>query len=301
MGPKAPASVRTVYSILSDPLIFSATTFTAMMTLGWYVYASKLKKNSRVLDQHTTKQFKLLEKIKINHNTSLYRFALPNPTDVLGLPIGQHISIIINIEGKEVVRNYTPTSGNETKGYFDLVIKTYPKGLVSKYISQLEIGDKIDIQGPKGAYSYTPNVMKEIIMIAGGTGLTPMLPIIRATLKNTQDKTKLTLIYANNTVNDILLKGELDRLERKYSDQFCVHHVLATPPLPSSPCLLNDYSIGFITKDVLAKWLPLPSKDIQLLLCGPDLMLNSITESIVELGFDPPKEVSKLTDQVFKF
>ncbi|CAO3610486.1 unnamed protein product [Cunninghamella echinulata] len=312
MAPKAPASVRTVYSILSDPLIFSATTLTAMMTLGWYVYASKFKRTTRVLDQHMTKQFKLLEKIKINHNTSLYQFALPHSKDVLGLPVGKYISISINIDGKEVVRNYTPTSGNETKGYFDLIIKTYPTGLVSNYISQLEIGDKIDIQGPKGTYSYTPNVMKEIAMIAGGTGLTPMLPIIRSTLRNTQDKTKLTLIYANNTIDDILLKGELDRLERKYSDQFRVHHVLAIPPptataittsSPTSPSkpLLNDYSIGFVTKEVLARWLPSPSKDIQLLLCGPPPMIADVEKFVIELGFDPPKEVSKLTDQVFKF
>jgi cytochrome-b5 reductase len=52
-----------------------------------------------------------------------YRFALPKPTDVLGLPIGQHISVITTIDGEDVVRNYTPTTGNETKGYFDLVIK----------------------------------------------------------------------------------------------------------------------------------------------------------------------------------
>lgn len=52
-----------------------------------------------------------------------YRFALPRPTDTLGLPIGQHISIQANIDGKNVQRSYTPTTLDEDKGYFDLVVK----------------------------------------------------------------------------------------------------------------------------------------------------------------------------------
>ncbi|SAM00381.1 hypothetical protein [Absidia glauca] len=244
MAPRAPASVRTVYSILADPLILGTTCTAAVMSLGWYYYVSK--KPSRILDQHITKKFKLVEKIKINHNTSLYRFALPKPTDVLGLPIGQHISVITTIDGEDVVRNYTPTTGNETKGYFDLVIKTYPEGNVSKYMAGLEPGDSISVQGPKGAYSYTPNT-------------------------------------------------ELDRLERQYADQFRVHHTLADPP--------TDWQqgVGFVTKDTLAAWMPAPADDIQLLLCGPPSMMMDIEKATTDLGYTPPRSVSKLTDQVFKF
>ncbi|KAI8081355.1 uncharacterized protein BX664DRAFT_340194 [Halteromyces radiatus] len=293
MGPRAPASVRTVYSILSDPLILGTTTAVAVMTMAWYFYASK--KPSRILDQHTIKQFKLLEKLEINHNTSLYRFSLPRPTDVLGLPIGQHISIITCIDGEDVVRNYTPTTGNETRGYFDLVIKTYPTGTVSKYMANLKPGDTIDVQGPKGSYFYTPNVMKEIGMIAGGTGITPMLPIIKAILRNPKDTTKLTLIYANNALEDILLKSELDRLERAYPDQFRVHHVLALPP--------KDWAqgIGYVTKETLATWMPAPADNIQLLVCGTPEMMIDIEKATIELGYNPPRSISKLTDQVFKF
>lgn len=52
-----------------------------------------------------------------------YRFGLPRNDDVLGLPIGQHITLIVDINGKEVSRSYTPTSSDEDKGYFELVIK----------------------------------------------------------------------------------------------------------------------------------------------------------------------------------
>jgi ferredoxin-NADP reductase len=56
---------------------------------------------------------------------SSYRFGLPHPEDVLGLPIGQHISISAEINGKDVMRSYTPTTNDATKGHFDLVIKVH--------------------------------------------------------------------------------------------------------------------------------------------------------------------------------
>lgn len=56
-----------------------------------------------------------------------YRFALPNKDDVLGLPIGQHVTLIANINGKEVSRSYTPTSSDEDKGFFELVVKVGDK------------------------------------------------------------------------------------------------------------------------------------------------------------------------------
>jgi NAD(P)H-flavin reductase len=52
-----------------------------------------------------------------------YRFALPHPQDVLGLPIGQHISVQATIAGKNITRNYTPTSSDDDVGYFDFLIK----------------------------------------------------------------------------------------------------------------------------------------------------------------------------------
>lgn len=56
-----------------------------------------------------------------------YRFGLPKPTDCLGLPIGQHISVSAEIDGKSIVRSYTPTTLDDDKGHFDLVVKVSPQ------------------------------------------------------------------------------------------------------------------------------------------------------------------------------
>ncbi|KAG1151929.1 hypothetical protein G6F37_005000 [Rhizopus arrhizus] len=292
---RAPVSVRKMVQILRDPVIFtSVATITVISTLGtWYYYSRKVP--TRVLDQHIVKEFKLQQVTPINHNTSIYRFALPRQDDVLGLPIGQHVTLVANIDDKEVLRSYTPISSDEDKGYFELLIKTYPSGALSQYISKLKVGDKIGVRGPKGAFTYSPNMTKEIGMVAGGTGITPMLQIIKAILRNPKDKTKISLIFGNVTKADILLEKELAYLSEKHPEQLSVYHVLNESP--------EDWNqgVGFITKDILEQRLPKPSSDVKILVCGPPPLVKSVVNSTTELGFEPPRTISKLTDQVFKF
>jgi len=87
-------------------------------------------------------------------------------------------------------------------------------------------------------------------MIASGTGITPMLQIIRAALKNPADNTRLSLIYANVNVEDILLKKELDDLVAAHPHCFSVYYVLNNTPQGWAG------SVGFVTKEQIDKCLP---------------------------------------------
>ncbi|KAI0669968.1 NADH-cytochrome b5 reductase [Trametes maxima] len=252
-------------------------------------------KRKPVLDPQVWKEFPLKQKIVISPNTAIYRFALPHPEDVLGLPIGQHVSVQAEINGKDIMRSYTPTSSDDDLGHFDLLIKAYEKGNISRYISLLKIGDKVRIKGPKGQFRYAPGLARELGMIAGGTGITPMLQIIRAALKNPLDRTKLSLIYANVNPEDILLKKELDELASKHSHRFRVFYVLNNPP-PSW-----DGGVGFVTKEHIEKQLPPTDKDIKVLMCGPPPMITAMKKHLAELNYPAPRTVSKLEDQVFCF
>ena len=190
----------------------------------------------RVLDPEVFQDFELKAKKVVSHNVAIYRFSLPRPTDVLGLPIGQHISLAATPEGasKQVVRSYTPVTSDEEEGYFDLLIKSYPTGNISKHLTTLKVGDTMKVRGPKGAMKYTPNMRKHIGMIAGGSGITPMLQIIRAIIRGRprhggNDQTKVDLIFANVNPDDILLKDDLDRLAKE-DDDFNVYYVLNNAP-----------------------------------------------------------------------
>ena len=185
-------------------------------------------------------------------NPPRYRFGLPSPSSILGLPIGQHISIGANItqpdgSTKEIVRSYTPISGDHQPGYFDLLIKSYPQGNISKHMAGLGVGQSIRVRGPKGAFVYTPNMVRHFGMIAGGTGITPMLQVVRAIIRGRAagDRTEVDLIFANVTPQDILLKEDLDALTKE-DKGFRVHFVLDKPPEGWTG------GVGFVTADMIS-------------------------------------------------
>lgn len=199
--------------------------------------------------------------LSLHHNSAhtnvqaSYRFSLPTPKSILGLPIGQHISIAAtlpitdasgNTVSKEVVRSYTPISSDHQPGHFDLLLKSYPTGNISKYMASLIVGQTIKVKGPKGNMVYTPNMVRAFGMIAGGTGITPMLQIIRAIVRGraTGDKTEINLIFANVGREDILLKEDLDELA-KTDSRFNVHYVLNNPPEKW------DGGVGFVTPEMI--------------------------------------------------
>ncbi|THH34119.1 hypothetical protein EUX98_g36 [Antrodiella citrinella] len=263
----------------------------AVVTSAFIYWKFSSSKRKPVLDPQVWQEFTLKEKVVVSPNTAIYRFALPHPEDVLGLPIGQHISVAAEINGKEIVRSYTPTSSDDNLGHFDLLIKAYELGNISKHVSLLKIGDNIRVKGPKGQFNYHPSLSRALGMIAGGTGITPMLQIIRAALKNPADRTKLNLIYANVNPEDILLKKELDELAAKHPSRFEVFYVLNNPPAGWTG------GVGFVSKEQIEKHMPPTDENIKILMCGPPPMMNAMKKYLAELKYPAPRTVSKLVDQ----
>ncbi|KAL7420915.1 NADH-cytochrome b5 reductase [Cryptotrichosporon argae] len=293
-----------------DQLVKAAEPYAREIGIAAVVFVSLLlfilQKSStaerKVLDPVEWRSFKLVAKDALSHNTALYRFGLPRPTDCLGLPIGQHISVKAEINGKEVIRSYTPTTLDDDKGHFDLVVKTYEKGNISRYLSLLTIGQEVQIKGPKGKFIYTPTLAPHLLMIAGGTGITPMYQIIKSSLKNPADRTQLRLIYANVEEDDILLRKELEELQAKSNGRFKILHTLNKPPANWTG------AEGFVSKQMIADAMPAGGpgasehgKDGKVLLCGPPPMINAMKAHLAELGYPAPRALSKLEDQVFLF
>lgn len=174
-------------------------------------------------------------------------------------------------------------------------IQTYPQGNISKHVSTLKIGDAISVKGPKGQMRYSSDLAARIGMIAGGTGITPMLQIIRAALKDKSDTTELDLIYANVKEDDILVREELESLAKDNPKRFRVYFFLNEPPKGWQG------GEGFVSKEAIEERLPKPAADSKVLMCGPPPMINAMKKHLEELGFDKPNTVSKLPDQVFCF
>ena len=215
-------------------------------------------------------------------------------------------SYLVDSNGKGVQRSYTPISGDETPGEVTFCIKIYkanehPKfpngGQMSQHLDSLKIGDTIEMRGPKGHMEYkgkgsfTVKLLRKPLesrkakhfgMIAGGTGITPMLQVIHAIVRDPNDEVKVSLIYANQTEDDILVREELESLVKDYPDRFTLHYTLDHPP---SEWI---YSTGFITKEMIQKYLPAPAADktTQILMCGPPPMIKfACVPNLEALGF----------------
>eukprot|EP01025_Chloroclados_australasicus_P043903 TRINITY_DN4713_c0_g2_i1.p2 TRINITY_DN4713_c0_g2~~TRINITY_DN4713_c0_g2_i1.p2 ORF type:complete len:856 (+),score=123.10 TRINITY_DN4713_c0_g2_i1:117-2684(+) len=249
------------------------------------------------LDPKKKIAFPLIEKIVINHNTAIFRFGLQTPQHKFGLPVGKHIFLYAEIDGKTVLRAYTPASSDDDLGHFDLLVKIYrpllPKfprgGLMSQYLDLMKIGDTIDVKGPlgefvylgKGEYSHKHEKKhtRYISMIAGGTGITPMYQVINAILKDSADTTQMALLYANQTEEDILLREELDGLAAKHSN-FKIHYTLDRP----APGW--KYSQGFIDEQMIRNNLFAPGDESIVLMCGPPPMLKfACYPNLEKVGF----------------
>jgi cytochrome-b5 reductase len=262
---------------------------------GENLAAPKAPSKTPVLDPQKFRLFKLAEKTLVSPNVYRFVFALPNSDDVLGLPTGQHIALRAEILGKKVQRSYTPVSNNKDLGRIELLVKVYPQGLMTNHLAAMNVGDEIEIRGPKGAMQYSRTYAKNIGMIAGGTGITPMYQLIRAICEDEEDNTQISLLYASNSEEDILLREELDAFAAKNPHKFKFQHVLAKPK--DSWTGLQ----GFINQDMIKEHLAPATDSSKVLLCGPPPMINAMKKNLAGLGWKEPGAISKASDPVFLF
>eukprot|EP00244_Chara_vulgaris_P013567 TRINITY_DN782_c0_g1_i2.p1 TRINITY_DN782_c0_g1~~TRINITY_DN782_c0_g1_i2.p1 ORF type:complete len:356 (+),score=62.11 TRINITY_DN782_c0_g1_i2:60-1127(+) len=256
------------------------------------------------LDPSAFVSFKLQEVVTLNHNTKLFRFEIPQDME-LGLPVASCVvtraQVGVDANGKPsmVIRPYTPVSDPAQKGFFELLIKVYPNGKMTQYMDKLVPGETLDVKGPITKIPYTANMKKRIGMICGGSGITPMFQVLDRIAKNPDDSTQVTLVFANVSEGDILLRKELDRISFSHPN-VKVFYVI------DRPVKGWEGGVGYITEEMLRKAMPPPSDDNLIMVCGPPGMMRHISGD--KLPDKSQGEVSGLLakmgytkNQVFKF
>ncbi|XP_043542938.1 cytochrome b5 reductase 4 isoform X3 [Chiloscyllium plagiosum] len=231
----------------------------------------------------------LLSKTDVSHDTRLLCFQLP-PGCYLTISIGQHVYLKSNIQDVEVVRPYTPVlptlyvdpkdNGLSCTNIY-LMVKIYPDGLLTPLIDRLQIGDCISVSSPEGNFKQSQlEGITELILLAAGTGFTPMIKLINFALKIPSFR-KLQLLFFNKTEEDILWRDQLDQLALK-DKRFTVEYILSEP----HPEWRGKR--GKIEMSLCSEFLTGRTEELKTLLCicGPTSFTEQAVGFFKQLGFN---------------
>jgi ring-1,2-phenylacetyl-CoA epoxidase subunit PaaE len=200
---------------------------------------------------------------------------------------GQNINIKTNLNGEEIRRTYSLcTSPQENK--LKVAIKKVNGGVFSTYANeQLKKGDVLEVMTPLGRFNTPlhPENKKNYVAFAAGSGITPIISLIKATLA-TEPQSSFTLIYGNRSRSSIIFFEELEGLKNKYMQRFTLIHILSREKTDAA------INFGRITKDkcthLFEKLVDLQHAD-EFFLCGPQEMIMDVQDFLEANGVDEKK------------
>ena len=194
---------------------------------------------------------------------------------------GQYITIKKVLSENELRRAYSicaSPNSNELK----VAVKAVKDGRFSTYATtKLKEGDVLEVAEPEGKFILKPAANKNYIAFAAGSGITPVLSMIKAVLENETSAT-FTLVYGNKSADTTIFKNELDALSEKYSTQFNLHYLFSKE-------LANDSKFGRINKEHTSHFVKNVHSSITFdaaFLCGPEEMITTVSETLQENGFN---------------
>ncbi|BCJ56094.1 hypothetical protein Asp14428_75690 [Actinoplanes sp. NBRC 14428] len=190
---------------------------------------------------------------------------------------GQFFTLVLDIDGRGVRRAYSASSAPGSRR-LALTIKRTPGGVCSAYVQdRVRPGDELRVLGPSGSF-HVARPPKELVLLAAGSGITPVMSILRATLATAAD-TRITLLYGNRTESGIIFGRELTALAGAH-DRLTVRHVLSRPgPDWTGPR-------GRLDPDTVRRELTAlaPGAEAHYYACGPAPMLDGIRAVLDALG-----------------
>lgn len=191
---------------------------------------------------------------------------------------GQYLTITLTIGNAVITRPYSLSSSprESLEGKYMLTIKRVDNGLASEYIlDNWSVGTKVTASEPLGVFTYEPlRDAKQIIGIAGGSGITPFLSLAKAIADGDED-VNLTLIYGSRNKTDALFQDEFNKISAECG-RFSLVNVLSEESA-------EDCEKGFITAELIKKYAPIDG-DYSLFICGPQAMYDFVDKEISSLG-----------------
>ena len=218
--------------------------------------------------------------IQETHDVFTYRFQ-GNPLVRFVYWPGQFCTLVLNIDGKKVLRSYTISSTPTRPYVLEITVKRVPGGLVSNWLADnLKPGDAIDVAGPKGKFALIPGqIPKKVLFVSGGSGVTPLMSMSRW-LYDVSANVDVRFFNAIRSPNDFIFQKELEHLTSSYK--------MFTPIICAASRESDDAWPGLtgrINREMLEKSVP-DFLERHIYMCGPQGFMDAVKNILKETGYD---------------
>ncbi|WP_194768207.1 ferredoxin--NADP reductase [Tamlana sp. I1] len=216
-----------------------------------------------------------------------------NLKETFAFRAGQYITLKTEIDGHEVRRDYSLCVSPKS-GELKVAIKEIEDGTFSAYANNsLKVGDTLEVAPPKGRFIFEPNdsKTKNIAAFVAGSGITPVLSIIKCALEE-EVHSKVILVYGNKTTEDTMFLNELLELQHAYKDRFSIQFVFSQQDE-------DDAIFGRIEKSTVNYVIKNEHKHVEVdayYLCGPEAMIHTVKDVLTEHNTD----ASRIHYELFK-
>lgn len=192
---------------------------------------------------------------------------------------GQYVTIKAIINGEEIRRSYSISSA-PSSNELRVVVKAVENGIFSNYAkNQLKVGDNLEVGIPEGKFVVENRDAKIFVAFAAGSGITPIISIIKDVLEK-KDDTTFILIYGNKTIEDTIYFNEINALQQQYLGRFFVHYTF-TKANPDGSLFgrIERSTVNFVLKNKHSE-----KRVDEYFLCGPEDMIKKVTDVLKENG-----------------
>jgi ring-1,2-phenylacetyl-CoA epoxidase subunit PaaE len=224
--------------------------------------------------------FFLKVKYVVKETDNAVTIIFDKPTTNVTYKSGQFLTFILDIEGEKIRRSYSLCSSPYTDQDWAVSVKRVEGGKMSNWlIDKIQAGDVIEVMAPAGIFTYEPQAANatDLVLVGGGSGITPLISIIKTALSQEQ-QSRVFLLYTNRNENSVIQQKELEKLQAAYPQQFFCSYVY-TQPLAKPAGIwgrLNQYSI----KDLLQTFPGIRFDTALFFVCGPQALMDESFQAL---------------------
>jgi len=194
---------------------------------------------------------------------------------------GQHLTLRAELNGEEVRRNYSLCTAPDERDWM-VTVKRVGGGLFSNWVGDnLKAGDTLDVMPPHGSFTteFAPSRKRHLVGIAGGSGITPVMSLIRTTLRE-EPVSRFTLLYGNRDSSSVIFLEALAALKDKYLDRFEIYHFLDAED--QDIALFNGMLDRVRCDEAILSLVPDAADVSDWFICGPGPMMDAAEGALLD-------------------